>query len=265
MLKKSIYKIENLNNGKIYIGQSIHPHRRLIEHMYMARHHLDDLPIHLAIAKYKENCFSFAVIEEDIENYNEREAYWIAYYNSLVPNGYNILPGGQNNPILKGEKHPRNTVTDTQVEEIIEYLLFSNLPQRKIAEIVGTTERIVNSINKGETHSLDKYNYPLRRKFCHYSQKTLEQIYWLLEYSDASLESIAKFFGLTKGNISQINLGKILKSEREYPIRSNNGVPRDKQEILAFLFERENNELQFLTEHSKIFEEEENINVNKII
>ena len=73
MLKKSIYKIENLNNGKVYIGQSIHPHRRLIEHMYMARHHLDDLPIHLAIAKYKEEAFSFAILEEDVENYNERD------------------------------------------------------------------------------------------------------------------------------------------------------------------------------------------------
>lgn len=63
MLKKSIYKIENLNNGKVYIGQSIHPHRRLIEHMYMARHHLDDLPIHLAIAyiKYTDN------IEKELE------------------------------------------------------------------------------------------------------------------------------------------------------------------------------------------------------
>ena len=241
MLKKSIYKIENLNNGKVYIGQSIPPHRRLIEHTYIARHHLDDLPIHLAIAKYKEENFSFAIIEENIENYNEREAYWIAYYNSLVPNGYNVLPGGQNNPVLKGEEHPHNTVSDAQVDEIIEYLLFSNLSQRQIAETVGTTERIVNSINKGETHSLGGYNYPLRRKFCHYSQESLEQIYWLLEYSDASLESIAKFFGLTKGNISHINLGKILKTEREYPIRSNIGVPRDKQEILTFLFKREEN------------------------
>lgn len=260
MLKKSIYKIENLNNGKIYIGQSIHPHRRLIEHMYMARHHLDDLPIHLAIAKYKEEAFSFTVIEEDVENYNEREAYWIKYYNSLVPNGYNILSGGQDTPILKGEKHPRNTLKDEQVENIIEYLLFSNFSQRQIAEIIGTTERVVNSINKGETHSIDGYSYPLRRKFCHYSQETLEQIYWLLEHSDASLESIAKFFGLTKGNISQINLGKILKTEREYPIRNRVGSPRDKQEILAFLFEREN--IQYLTEHSKIFEEEENVNAN---
>lgn len=240
MLTKSIYKIENLNNGKIYIGQSIHPHRRLIEHMYMARHHLDDLPVHLAIAKYKEEAFSFSVLEENVENYNEREAYWINYYNSQVPNGYNILPGGQTSPILKGEAHPRNTLSNKQVEDIFEYLLFSNLSQRKIADLIGTTERVVNSINKGEAHSIEGHLYPLREKFCHFSRDTLEQIYWLLEHSDASLESLAKFFGLTKGNISQINLGKIHKLDREYPIRTKYGVPRDEQEILAFLFEREN-------------------------
>lgn len=240
MLTKSIYKIENLNNGKVYIGQSIHPHRRLVEHMYMARHHLDDLPIHLAIAKYKEEAFSFTIIEEGVENYNEREAYWINYYNSQVPNGYNILPGGQTNPILKGEAHPRNTLSNKQVEDVFEYLLFSNLSQRKIAELIGTTERVVNSINKGETHSIEGHLYPLREKFCHFSRDTLEQIYWLLEHSDASLESLAKFFGLTKGNISQINLGKTHKLDREYPIRAKHGVPRDEQEILAFLFEREN-------------------------
>ena len=240
MLTKSIYKIENLNNGKVYIGQSIHPRRRLIEHMYMARHHLDNLPVHLAIAKYKEEAFSFAIIEENIENYNEREAYWINYYNSQIPNGYNILPGGQTNPILKGEAHPRNTLSNEQVEDIFEYLLFSNLSQRKIAELIGTTERVVNSINKGETHSIEGHLYPLREKFCHFSRDTLEQIYWLLEHSDASLDSLAKFFGLTKGNISQINLGKTHKLDREYPIRTKHGIPRDEQEILAFLFEREN-------------------------
>ena len=242
MLKKSIYKIENLNNGKVYIGQSIHPYRRLIEHMYMARHHLDELPIHLAIAKHKEENFSFTIIEENVENYNEREAYWIKHYNSLSPNGYNILPGGQTNPILKGEKHPRNTLADQQVDEIIEHLLFSNLSQRAIADLVGTTERIVNSINKGESHQIDGYIYPLRPKFCHYSQKTLEEIFWLLSNSDASLDSIAKYFGLTKGNISQINLGKIHKININYPIREESGRPRDKQEILVFLFKKESEE-----------------------
>ena len=242
MLTKSIYKIENLTNGKIYIGQSIHPYRRLIEHLYMARHHLDELPIHLALSKYKEENFSFTILEEDIENYNEREAYWISYYNSISPNGYNILPGGQPNPVLKGENHPRNTLTDIQVEEIIEMLLFSNLSQRDIAKKIGTTERIINSINKGETHIIEGYVYPLREKYCHFSTRTLEEICWLLIHSDASLESIAKYYGLTKGNISQINLGKIHRTILNYPLRQNQGRPRDKQEILAFLFQKEDRE-----------------------
>lgn len=41
----------------------------------MANHHLDNLPIHLTIAKYKKESFSFSIIEENIENYNEREQY----------------------------------------------------------------------------------------------------------------------------------------------------------------------------------------------
>ena len=43
----------------------------------------------------KEN-FNFEVIEE-VENslLNEREIYWISFYNSLVPNGYNLTAGGE--------------------------------------------------------------------------------------------------------------------------------------------------------------------------
>ena len=69
MLVKSIYKIENLINGKIYIGQSIHPYRRLIEHMYMARHHLDELPIHMALSKYKEENFSLFKADSSNESF----------------------------------------------------------------------------------------------------------------------------------------------------------------------------------------------------
>lgn len=144
----------------------------------------------------------------------------------MVPKGYNILSGGQTAPIIKGEAHPRNTLTNKQVEEAIDYLLFSSLSQREIAKIIGTTERVINSINRGETHKIEDYSYPLRKKFCHYSQKTLEQIYLLLNKTDASLDSIGSFFGLTKGNISQINLGKIHKIDNKvYPLRDKVGIP----------------------------------------
>lgn len=239
MLTKSIYKIENLINGKIYIGQSVHPYRRFVEHIYKAKHELDSAPIHLALKKYGKENFSFDIIESSVEDYNEREIYWIQQYNCIAPNGYNILIGGQANPVLKGEEHPRNTLTNHQVDEIIELLLFSNLSQRQIAEQLSTTERIVNSINKGETHRIEKQDYPLREKFCHFSRQTLDEIYWLLANSDASLISIASYYGLTKGNISQINLGKTHKKDIAYPIRQNTGEPRNYQEITTFLLQKE--------------------------
>lgn len=259
MLTKSIYKIENLMNGKVYIGQSIHPQRRLVEHLYHAKHNIDTLPIHEALSEYNKEVFSFEILEENIENYNEREEYWIKYYNSIVPNGYNILPGGQTNPVLKGEQHPRNTLSNQQVEEIVDMLLLSNKTQREIAQYIGTTERVINSINKGETHRIEGYEYPLRNKFCHFSQKTLNEIMWLLENTDASLESIAQYYNLTKGNISQINLGKIHKINREYPIRLGTGRPREAMEIVTMLFKKEN--VPSINYWSYL--EEEEIDVNK--
>lgn len=45
--------------------------------------------INSAIKKYGKENFSFEILEY-AENYNEREKFWIKYYNSKVPNGYNI-------------------------------------------------------------------------------------------------------------------------------------------------------------------------------
>ena len=83
-----IYKITNLTNGKSYIGQSIHIERRWIEHCLPSA----DSAIAKAIQKYGKEQFSFQVIEEcSKEQLNEKEEYYISYYNTVVPNGYNIM------------------------------------------------------------------------------------------------------------------------------------------------------------------------------
>ena len=50
-------------------------------------------------------CFSFQIVEEcDALQLDEKEKYWIEYYNSLAPNGYNMIPGGSNGAgLAKGE------------------------------------------------------------------------------------------------------------------------------------------------------------------
>lgn len=97
---KAIYKITNLLNNKVYIGQSVHPEKRWWEHKQRAKTNYDDYPIHLAIAKYGEENFSFKILEWT-EDYNNEEKRLIKKYNSLSPNGYNILEGGSN-PVMYG-------------------------------------------------------------------------------------------------------------------------------------------------------------------
>ena len=91
-----IYKIQNKINGKIYIGQTI----GTLEHR-MSQHKANNKKTSVignAIQKYGWDNFDVEVIDEaeTIEELNNKEIYWIGYYKSLSPNGYNLELGGRN-------------------------------------------------------------------------------------------------------------------------------------------------------------------------
>lgn len=88
-----IYKITNIVNNKIYIGQTTrNVEIRFKEHLRAK----DDYPIHKAIRKYGKDNFKVEIIEECAnENLNEKEKYYIKIYNSYNGHiGYNASPGG---------------------------------------------------------------------------------------------------------------------------------------------------------------------------
>lgn len=93
-----IYKIENLVNGKIYIGQTIRSiEERSKEHFrdaFRVKSSNYNCLLYRAIRKYGINNFSITKVEK-IENnkLNEREQFWIAYYKSYSE-GYNMNIGG---------------------------------------------------------------------------------------------------------------------------------------------------------------------------
>lgn len=98
----SIYKITNLLNGKSYIGQSINIEKRWYEHKYKSQCRTDisfNSILHIAFRKYGIDNFSFEILEElkTVEELDQREQYYIKFYNTITPNGYNILEGGQKN------------------------------------------------------------------------------------------------------------------------------------------------------------------------
>ena len=105
-----IYKITNKINGKIYIGQTIQAlNARMRQHLSPPKSHTISA-IDAALKKYSINSFTIEIIDaaESIEELNEKEIYWISYYNSLAPNGYNLTEGGKN---AKHEQSTRDKIS----------------------------------------------------------------------------------------------------------------------------------------------------------
>lgn len=97
-MKGYIYIIKNLINDKVYIGQtSRNIEARWNQHKAAAlRGENQGIILYNAIRKYGIENFYISQLEEvDLNNLNEREIYWIKFYNSQTPNGYNVRAGGE--------------------------------------------------------------------------------------------------------------------------------------------------------------------------
>lgn len=171
-----IYKIENLINHKFYIGQSINIEERYKQHIYKAFNSNElayNSAIHQAFRKYGLENFKLEVIEEcKIEQLDERERYWIKKLNTLTPNGYNILSGGQQNKISDKRICPicgkvmtlgANMCLDCYLKEKSKHLPTPEELKEKIIEYNGNFTKVgqfyginANSVKKW----CKKYNMP---------------------------------------------------------------------------------------------------------
>lgn len=81
-----IYKITNLVNNKVYIGQSIDVESRFYAHLYMLRNQVHyNSHLQNTWDKYGENNFKFEIIEEcRYELLDNREKYYIKLYRSYL-------------------------------------------------------------------------------------------------------------------------------------------------------------------------------------
>jgi group I intron endonuclease len=109
-----IYKITNLINNQCYIGQTVRAYtERWAEHLRdKDKEPYCNWPLYRMINKVGINNIDWRVIEEvPNELLNEREQYWIKYYNSK-DNGYNCTYGGYN-----GTKYNYNEILDYWLNE----------------------------------------------------------------------------------------------------------------------------------------------------
>lgn len=111
-----IYCWTNKINNKKYVGQSVDIERRRQQHIYGAGKYTTK--ISLAMHKYGLNNFTFEILELcEIEKLNEREQYWIDFYDSIT-NGYNITYVDENGCVTRGECNPRTKLTNEEVLEM---------------------------------------------------------------------------------------------------------------------------------------------------
>ena len=184
-----IYKITNTINGKFYIGQTIqNVKERFYQHCATkCSKAVSNMAIHRAIKKYGKSNFTVEVIEEiDSANLNDRERYWIKYYNSYN-NGYNSTKGGQDG--CKPFK-------DLDVESIIkEYNTGKSL--RTLGTIFKVDKQTIKDL-------LIRNNINLRTTRTYkLSQKDREDIIKDLSLGLSRKEIISKWH-ISKGYLSQL-------------------------------------------------------------
>ena len=101
----NIYIIHNNINNKKYIGQTSKDLKiRFSRHCWNSESN-KNTPITLAIKKYGKENFKIELIEtvSSLEEANKQEVYWVNFYNSFCPNGYNLKAGGRKYHALSEE------------------------------------------------------------------------------------------------------------------------------------------------------------------
>ena len=140
-----IYKATSKTTGKIYIGQTKQTLKeRINQHNSHAFNSQSNYHFHNAIRKYGPNDFQYEIIEDNInsaELLNEREKYWIEFYDSYN-NGYNSTLGG-----------------DGRITRDDEAILKLFLEGKTTKEICGITKHSRNTVYKSyKIQNLSKQN-----------------------------------------------------------------------------------------------------------
>lgn len=161
-----IYQIINKINGHSYIGQSINIEKRIKQHFSTAfntnkNNKEYDKALYRAIRKYGKENFDIIILEECSQSsLNDREKYWIDYYNTFN-NGYNETIGGDGVVGHSNEKHPKTKLTNKDVWDIREYYKNHN-DQKEIYQLycdkIGTSgfKKIWNGYTWKDIH-MDVY------------------------------------------------------------------------------------------------------------
>lgn len=216
-MKKDIYIIKNDINNKVYIGQTFNIKHRWEQYESAYRKKDTKQLIIRAMLKYGIENFHIAPLEKNVEDYDEREIFWIKFFNSIVPNGYNICHGGQGTGA--GADNPNALFTHEEIEKIKQEIKYSTDSFEKISKKYNCESSLISAINTGEAYFSNAETYPIRlsRK----SRETIKQVIYALKYEfDKSMAQISKEYNIETSVVNDINQGSLHFIEnQDYPLR----------------------------------------------
>ena len=173
-----IYKITNTLNDKVYIGQTIKTvQKRFTQHKNNSnKEYFSQIVLYKAFNKYGIENFICEEIEEvPNDKLDEREKYWIQYYDSYF-NGYNSTLGGRATQLY-------NWDTDDIIEK---YMILKSA--RAVAKEIGcdhsTIDRILNENGVKRFTPSQQQSKPLyfkKKDEIHHFETTREAAEWLIE------------------------------------------------------------------------------------
>lgn len=210
---KYIYKIENIKNGKIYIGQSSNPYARFERHMggYTSKELASD------IKKYGKHNFLLEILKKCEDNFQEEEQWAILKYQKMGKCLYNQTKGGEEPPTFCGENSPCAKYTDKQRDEVVDYLMYTNLHYSEIAHLTNTSSDFVRRTNVGK-RPIEGITYPIRTEA--YEDELAREIVHYLINTDLSQYKIAEKLGVARSTVTMINIGKNRRMPNlKYPLR----------------------------------------------
>lgn len=215
-----IYKIENLVNGKIYIGKSVNIYRRWKKHKTLlnTRSHYNK---HLRCAWdiYGEDNFEFSIIEQcaqDNDILSIKEKYYIELYSSNNSDfGYNMTNGGDGTFGLKWSDEQRKATSERMSGNKNPYYgtkKSESFKRQVSAKLKGRVSPMLNKHHSEDTKqrisiALKGENSPSCREiYC----PELDEIFW------GATEAFEKY-GICRANIVACCRHR-LKSAGKHPV-----------------------------------------------
>lgn len=221
-----IYAYKKKSENKIvYVGQTICLEQRHKQHMlydpFNEKTKEYNYPLSRGVRKYGINEYELLILEENVplEKLDEREKYWIKYYNTYWE-GYNQTIGGT------WPTKPK--YTDELIQTVIYMLQNEEFSYNDIQEKTGMSLTHIYNINIGARRPQENLQYPIRKsntkgtRGIKFNHQQIEEIHQALLNSNKDFGKLALEYGCSRETISKINRG-IQKAYRisgyTYPLR----------------------------------------------